>query len=331
MKRLACMGALAGALVVASSGAQAQEVNAALGGLRGSTGGESTYTWSFGYRQALTQHFGLGLSWLNEGHIPDNHRDGVALQGWYNRSLFDPRFSIGLGAGPYRYYDTQSCDGCSYSDDHGWAMLYTVTANWAATPHLDYQLRFNRVQAAGSANTSSILFGLVYRLPESVTAPASADSAAHARSVSYLPPGDELTLLAGQTVVNSLQSESTFAKSIEYRHAFSRHVEGTVSWIDEGETTLTRRNGVAAQLWMNEPLFSDRLTLGFGLGPYVAYDRYLNDNNQSDSGTKLSGLLTMSVAYRVTNHIVGRLSWNRVVSHYDRDTDMFMVGVGYRF
>ena len=340
MKRLACMGALAGALTVAFAGAstdaQAQEVNAAIGGLRGDNGGESTYTWSFGYRQALTPHFGLGLSWLNEGHIPDHHRDGVAVQGWYNQSLFDPRFSIGIGAGPYRYYDTKSCTGCSFSDDHGWAMLYTLTANWSATRYLDYQLRLNRVQAPGSVNTSSVLFGLVYRLPTSVTAPAAGSGTATPRNDGYLPPGDELTVLLGQTVVNSLESQSTFGKSIEYRHGFSRHIEGTVSWIDEGDTTLTRRNGVAAQVWMNEPLFSDRLTIGLGLGPYVAYDRYRDDqgsgsDNQSHSGTKLSGLLTMSVSYRLTNHIVGRLSWNRVVSHYDRDTDMFLAGIGYRF
>lgn len=317
-----------GALSLAP-GAQAQEVEANMGALRGSGGGENTYTWSFGYRQPVFRDFSVGLAWLNEGHVPDHHRDGVALQGWYEHALLDPRLTIGLGAGPYRYYDTTSGGFRPYTDEHGWAMLYSVTAKWSATRHLAYELRFNRVQAPGSVDSTSLLFGVVYRFPKNVTAPA-VEAAGATRSGGFLHD-DELTVMAGESVVNSLNSESTFAKSVEYRHAFSRHIEGTVSWIDQGNTPLTSRNGVAAQVWLTEPLYQDRVVLGLGLGPYVAADTYRISRDSSRTGAKLSGLLTMSAAYRFTGHWVARISWNRTVTDYNRDTDMFMAGVGYRF
>ncbi|MGI4856447.1 MAG: hypothetical protein ACRYHA_05895 [Janthinobacterium lividum] len=246
--------------------------------------------------------------------------------------MLDPRLTIGLGAGPYRYYDTTSGASRAYVNEHGWGMLYSVTAKWAATRHLAYELRFNRVQAPGSMDSTSLLFGVVYRFPKSATAPAATDATAAAGhgSGGFLH-GDEVTVMAGESVVNSLSSESTFAKSVEYRHAFGRHIEGTVSWIDQGNTPLTSRNGVAAQLWLSEPLYQDRVVLGLGLGPYVAADTYRVSRDSTRTGAKVSGLLTMSAAYRFADHWVARISWNRTVTRYDRDTDMFMAGVGYRF
>lgn len=323
MNRFACLTLLVGTLLPAV--AQAQEVNADLGALRGSNQGESTYTWSFGYRQTVVPHVSLGVSWLNEGHIPDHHRDGAAVQVWYDHALFSPRFSMSVGVGPYRYYDTTTAPNRLYVNDHAWGILYSIRANWAATPNLSYQMGFNQVQAPGSVQTTSILFGLSYRFPSGAVKADPADMAGH------FPHGDELTVLAGKTVVNSLSSESTFAKSVEYRHAFSRHVEGTVAWLDEGNTPLTRRNGVAAQAWLTEPLYQDKLTIGMGLGPYIAADTYRVSRDDERTGPKIVGLLTMSASYRVTPHIVTRISWDRAVSGYSRDTDIFLVGVGYRF
>jgi hypothetical protein len=329
LRSVLCGASVLTATLTASPFVQAQEVNAAMGALRGGSGGESTYTWSFGYRQDLTPHLGIGLSWLNEGHIPDHHRDGAALQGWYRHALFDPRLTFAAGAGPYRYYDTTSGEHRRFVDDHGLGVLYTVTASWAATRNLQYQMRINHVEAFGSVDTTSVLFGLAYQLSPDRTRPADSTSP-YARTGRF-PQGDEVTFLAGKTVVNSLDSQSTFAKSIEYRHSFTRHIEGTVAWMDEGHTPLTRRNGVAAQLWANEPLFGDRLSLGVGLGPYVAADHYRESRDSTAGGPKLSGLFTMSVAYEITPHIVTRLSWNRVITSYDRDTDIFLIGMGYRF
>ncbi|MDM8357542.1 hypothetical protein [Pandoraea communis] len=45
----------------------------------------------------------------------------------------------------------------------------------------------------------------------------------------------------------------------------------------------------------------------------------------------VAGLRTKSAAYRVSDHWIGRISWHRVVTGYDRDSDIFLAGVGYKF
>jgi hypothetical protein len=41
--------------------------------------------------------------------------------------------------------------------------------------------------------------------------------------------------------------------------------------------------------------------------------------------------MTMSASYRINQQWSARLSWNRTVTGYDRDTDIIMGGIGYRF
>jgi hypothetical protein len=45
----------------------------------------------------------------------------------------------------------------------------------------------------------------------------------------------------------------------------------------------------------------------------------------------LSGIVSASASYRFTQHWAARVTWNRVVTRYSRDTDVLMGGVGYRF
>ena len=39
----------------------------------------------------------------------------------------------------------------------------------------------------------------------------------------------------------------------------------------------------------------------------------------------------MTASYRIGREWTARFSWNRVLSNYDRDTDVLLFGVGYRF
>ena len=81
---LAAFGLLAFAGAV-----HAQELSVLGGWLRADRPGESAYSWGFTYLQALDEYNALSYSWLNEGHLADNHRDGFALQYWRRASFFD--------------------------------------------------------------------------------------------------------------------------------------------------------------------------------------------------------------------------------------------------
>ncbi|WP_144163146.1 hypothetical protein [Paraburkholderia sp. BCC1885] len=306
--------------------AHAQEFSLLGGALRADQPGEGSYSWGFTYLQALDEYNAISYSWLNEGHLQDNHRDGLALQYWRRASFFDRRLSLAAGVGIYNFFDTIAHDdGKPYVDGHGWAPIVSITATWYTDARFFYQLRVNQVLATQSYKTTSVLFGVGYELD----APNGhgALSGATRQSVSS---GDQITALAGWTEVNSLSSPGAMAESVEYRHGFGAYFDGTLSWIDEGHTPLNTRDGVAAQAWLRRSFFDDKLTLGVGAGPYFAVDTHRSPDGQ-DTGGRVSILLTMSAAYSLTKHWIARASWNRVMTTYDKDSDIYLGGIGYRF
>jgi len=106
------------ALAIATSTAHAQEFSLLAGPLR--SNGHNTYSWEASYREGLGRYAAWSFSWLNEGHIPDHHRDGQAFQIWGRVPLWNDRLELSAGAGPYRYFDTsQAQAGRDYSNTHG--------------------------------------------------------------------------------------------------------------------------------------------------------------------------------------------------------------------
>jgi hypothetical protein len=306
--------------------AHAQELSVLGGGLRADRPGESTYAWGFTYLQALDEHNALSYSWLNEGHVQDNHRDGFALQYWRRGSFFDRRLSLAAGVGLYNHFDTiASVESKPYVDSHGWGPIFSLSATWFTEERLFYQFRLNEILAPRSYNTFSAMFGIGYELD----APNGHGSLAGGTSDS-VPTGNEITVMAGRTEVNSLRSPGAFAYGFEYRHGFGRYIDATISWINEGHTQLNTRSGAAAQIWLRRSFFNDRLNLGVGAGPYYALDtRRVKDGTDTDG--KVSLLLTMSAAYNVSKHWTVRASWNRVMTSYNKDSDIYLGGIGYRF
>jgi hypothetical protein len=118
---------------------------------------------------------------------------------------------------------------------------------------------------------------------------------------------------------------------VEYRRGLWRYLDVTASYIHEGGHVQSRRDGAAAQLWATRAFFDDRLTLSAGVGPYVAITQ--NDDlpqNRTGDG-RISGLVSVSASYRLGQHWLARVTWNRIVTRYDRDTDLIEAGVGFRF
>jgi hypothetical protein len=135
----------------------------------------------------------------------------------------------------------------------------------------------------------------------------------------------------GETILSSYGSETAVAESVEYRRGIWRYLDVSASYIHEGGHVQSRRDGAAAQLWLTRGFFDDRPTLSAGVGPYVAITQ--NDDlpqNRTGDG-RISGLLSVSASYRLRHHWLTRLPWNRIVTRYDRDTDLIEAGVGLLF
>ena len=179
------------------------------------------------------------------------------------------------------------------------------------------QLRTNWIHAEHGVDNLSVLVGLGYRF----------DASSQAKG-EYLPEkqtGNEITLLLGQATTNSFESDKSFSASVEYRRRLASFLEWTLSWIHEGNHGTENRSGMMTQLWAVRSLLDDRLTLGFGGGPYFIDTRHSGDDE------RVVGIFGITAGYRFLPQWMIRLSWNRVVTNSDSDSDIILVGLGYLF
>lgn len=311
-------------LVVSASAAGAQEFHALGGIIQDAETHERANTWQLEYREGLGEHFAYSLTYLNEGHIPNHHRDGHGIQFWARTNLLDRRLSLSAGAGPYFYYDTTTPPGADFKvDDHGWGALVSLAAIFYAENRWLFQVRGNWAGTGSSIDTLALLVGIGYQLdPPPEPGPLPYPPSRRERTTR-----NEITAFLGETKVHNSGPGDSFAAGIEYRRSLWRYLDWSAAFLHEGKSGLARRNGVATQLWGVRALLEDRLALGFGAGPYVAVDSLRNNGND----LFVSKIVTMTGSYRLHPSWGLRLSWNRIITNYNRDADVWLVGAGYLF
>jgi len=315
------------ALVAACAGqVRAQELYFLGGGMKDTDTHESSYSWQLEYSEGLGEHFATTLSYLNEGHVTNHHRDGTSLQLWTRTNLLDRRLSLAAGIGPYFYFDTAGIgSNGTYTNDHGWKGMASLAATWYTESRVLLHLRTNWVAIGSKFDTLSVVAGLGYQLE----APATPGPAPRDPPQRLQVTGHELTFYAGRTIVNSFNSEHSASLCVEYRKGLLPYLQGSVSWLYEGDTRLVRRNGLIAEAWAVRQFFDDRLILGAGGGIYTSLNHYDGQSNGSERNRLFSGIVSLMAGYEIVPRWHLRATWNRIVTNYDRDTDVIMGGVGY--
>jgi len=305
-------------MVLLAVQAQAQQVYA-LGGIRENARTHAdTYTWQLEYLQGLSDHLAWSLSYLNEGHVPDHHRDGPVSQLWARTDVLQQRLSLAAGIGVYRYFDTTASATEPYANDHGWGAISSLTATWHLHGPWLVQLRGNWVHTEHDVDNLSALLGIGYQLdtPAASKEPCSPEESTN----------NEITVFLGQTTANSFNSERSIAADIEYRRRLASFFEWTVSSVYEGDNGVQNRAGLMTELWAVRSFFDDRFTLGIGGGPYLVVDTH----HPGDDATVV-GVFSMTAGYRFMPRWSVRLIWNRVVTNYNSDSDVILAGLGYLF
>jgi hypothetical protein len=94
---------------------------------------------------------------------------------------------------------------------------------------------------------------------------------------------------------------------------------------------IVDRNGIAAQIWGVSTLCSERLSAGAGVGAYLLLKQRRNDSQGDSADDRYAGLVSMTIAYAVSPSWRLRFIFNRVLAHHLPDTDVLLLGVGYRF
>lgn len=327
LKHAALTCALAALLLVAAAPAvEASEIYALGGAIASHNPSDESYSWQLEYRQDLLKHLAGGVSYLNEGHFKGHHRDGYTAQLWTRAELLDYRLTVAAGIGPYFFLDTTAANSpTGFTDDHGWKGMVSGAATWHFDNNVLFEIRSNWVTGSHRFNTVSALAGIGYHF-EPTLEPLNPHGT---------PPEErlknEVSLLLGRTIVNSFNSEHSLAGAIEYRRWLSRHFDWTVTGLYEGDTRLVRRDGVMTQLWLTQELVDDKFSVGAGAGAYFNLSRYHHASQPPGTDRILSGIFSLTGSYRFTPHWSARVSWNRVITSYERDTDVLLGGMGYRF
>jgi len=285
---------------------------------------EKSFFWSIEYRQDLRENCAFSFSWLNEGHFENHnihHRDGQSAQIWAKQDIIDKKFSLSAGIGPYLYFDTTGVvQDENYRDEHGLGLEYSLAGIWYLKDPWIVKAQVNYIDT-DDFDTFSLSLGVGYLFGGS-----SLENDLGFRK-SWNTTDREITMFLGSTIVNSFNSEKSPAINFEYRQKLSEHVGWTLSWIEEGDADLIKRMGVATQIWPTRSFFDESLSLGAGVGPYVFNDKKDGDGN----GIGLAGLVSVTASYHISEEWSIRFLWNRVVSDYNRDSDILLFGVGYRF
>ncbi|MGB6352479.1 MAG: hypothetical protein WBF21_00730 [Steroidobacteraceae bacterium] len=304
----------------------AAELDGFDGRLESNNTDSKTYTWGLEYREPLFEHFAASFVWLNEGHLPNNHRDGQAVQLWWH-SKADP---LGLvfeaGLGPYRYYDTHALNpDPEFHDAHGWGAIASAAADWYFPNHWFTYLRANEVSASDKYSSTALAVGVGYRFSSKFDLSPAASSSDTAPQAA---PAWEVDGLLGERVGNTTHSETGLSEGLGARRSLSDHFTASVTFIAGQGTLLNWRDGFAAQLWLEQHLTS-QLSVGVGAGGFiVSEDDSLQD---ADRPSNLSVIVSVTVAYSLTPHWLARVVWDRIGTGDDHDCDILQFGVGYTF
>ncbi|MCL2888442.1 MAG: hypothetical protein FWF35_04000 [Elusimicrobia bacterium] len=320
MKRMGVL--FIGVLIWLAVKAPAQELGI-MGGILNKPDYARSYAWKINYYDVISDNYLWSFSWYNEGHITDNHRDGMLLQAWYRMPVAPDKFYIGLGAGPFYFFDTTGND-IAYKNIHGFALAlgldlwYYLSPRWALKGNITYIVADN-----ANTNTQSALAGISYKFKDL--------NDSRGPYINYAD-SNEVNLFLGKTILNSFHTHTNYAAMAEYRRNVGKYMDLSAALLYEGDTSVLRRNGVIIQAWPTKRFDGGRFSLGVGLGAYVTINRRELDVDDISPSSDIAGIVTMTGAYRFSGTpLTLRASWNRIVTTYDKDTDVIMAGLGVYF
>ena len=305
----------------------ANEISMLAGVTEGIDTGNVSYAWQAAFRYNFLRNFAASLSWINEGHLEEHKRDGVAVQGWGRLPLLDNRLSIGVGAGIYNYFDTRLFPAGNHENVHGWAPVYSLVATYYTETPWFAQVAVNHIHPDSDFNSNTYLVGVGYRLWKEVDSPSGPGKENRpAKTTGY-----EVMPFLGQVVLNRPGNDQGIGSGIEFRMGIDEHLDWTATWLNEDVPGTFHRTGLGTQIWLVDAFLARRVTLGFGAGLYSFVDREPTPDTADSERLDIAGLLTVTTSYRFSERWFTRFNWNRVMSNDSRDTDIFLLGVGYRW
>lgn len=284
-----------------------------------------SYTWQLHYRKPLTTRLSGSLAWINEGHVPDHHRDGGAALLWFNGPKWRERLALEFAVGPYFFFDTvPSSDLRGFEDIHGLGEILSVALTYQRQSPWSLHLNLSEIHTPGNSSTLSLLMGAGYRFGEfrrHAAQPATDIAPAPARN-------REIQLFGSKVISNSLDARESRAIGADYHFEFLPWAAWSATWFYRPEGQNGQHNRVATQLWLVENFSDEHLSFSAGIGGYARLGPQRVDTG--DPPEKINGLFGLRAEWQWTPRTSLILTGYRRISTDDRDYDIFALGVGWR-
>ena len=313
-------------LAIAVSSARAETL-IALGGIsQPDDHAESTYAWQVEYQENLLPWLAASVSWLNEGHLPDDHRDGATAQLWVRAPRWhDLTFSF--GAGPYIYFDTEARDADStYADAHGVGGIATASVAVDLTASWFVSLNASEIYTPGDINTYEFLLGIGYRFVPLDQSPgllqADTDSAED-------PGRQQLQAFGGMKIFNDLDALQKQTFGVDYHLALNHAAAWSATWFDDPGSARSLHDRVASQFWLVRQIDRAHLALSIGLGGYYQFGS--SATAAVASFERISGLSGIRAEWEATRRLSLIFTWYRKFTTDNTDRDILTLGAGWRF
>jgi len=312
-------------------GLRAQELSLMGGAAALADLGTESYSWELDYRQYFLPQVAVSLDWINEGHLSEHHVDGFATEAWYCLPLDRGRLSLSVGAGPYFYFDTVLPPIGPSLDAHGFAPIYSAALTGYLGNRWFWRVMYNRINPpSNDIKVNTLDMGVGYWMGKGTEPPRIATVSPEEDPP--FSPYNEVTPYVGWRVSNTRLNRQTMAEALEYRRDLSPHFDATASFIYEGDPAVVRRSGLAAQIWTLSR-FPEQwgLSVGMGFGAYLYVDKKTAQPGGLKSASSVGGLVSPMISKRLGSSAwTARLLWNRIITNYDRDSDLWMVGYAWR-
>ena len=288
---------------------------------------QSTYSYQLDYRQDFYRNLAASLTYINEGHSLRHRRDGYAVETWGILPTPQNHFSVSLGLGAYFFFDTRGAPSGGSVDVHGTAPIISLAGTGYLSNRWYYRATLNQILPAHDikVNTATLGIGYWFGRDEKPTP----GEYGHGPDEKAKVTGNEVTIFSGQSVVNTFFIQSAEAYALEYRRGLIRHVDWTASFIYEGNPQIVRRSGIATQAWAVNNFFENNVTVGLGFGPYIYIDRRHPAEAGKINPAAAAPLVSLTVSERLSDQWNLRLMVDRVSSSYNRDADIFLLGIGH--
>lgn len=143
--------------------------------------------------------------------------------------------------------------------------------------------------------------------------------------------GATVTLYGGASVANSISDSKSVSRGIE-QSVPTTFGSLDLGYLNEGHIDNYKRDGIYI---MPEFVYhlTPKLSTSFALGPYFTSTTIINPNGVTyQDHYSVAALSALNARYFVTDSVSVTARWGHVFYARDnRDTDVFMVGVGYTF